>query len=59
MTSSATLASNPGNRETQRMYERWEWSRVGRTPGVEGETLDAFDLYVIALRSAEEASGSR
>ncbi|MEV8637223.1 GNAT family N-acetyltransferase [Streptosporangium sp. NPDC051023] len=55
----ATLATDPGNGEAQRMYERWGWSKVGRTPGVEGETADAFDLYVIALRPTGEASSSR
>ena len=41
------------------MYERWGWSRAGRIPGVEGETSEAFDLYVIALRPMGEASNSR
>ncbi|MFI7538491.1 GNAT family N-acetyltransferase [Streptosporangium sp. NPDC049376] len=52
----ATLATVPDNRETQRMYERWGWSLVGRVPGVEGETSDAFDLYVIALRPGAPTS---
>ncbi|MEV7008791.1 GNAT family N-acetyltransferase [Streptosporangium sp. NPDC051022] len=55
----ATLATDPGNPETQRMYERWGWNRVGLTPGAKGETLNAFDLYVIALRSTGEASSFR
>ncbi|MBB4920501.1 GNAT family N-acetyltransferase [Streptosporangium saharense] len=54
----ATLATVSDNQQAQRMYERWGWKPIGQTPGVEGETSDAFDLYVIALRP-EAASSSR
>ncbi|WP_084265344.1 GNAT family N-acetyltransferase [Actinomadura macra] len=55
----ATLATSPDEHEIQRMYRRWGWRHVGRTPGSEGETEPWFDLYVIALHSVPEDSSSR
>ncbi len=54
----ATLAAAPDEHQIQAMYQRWGWRYVGRTPGNPGETEDWFDLYVIALRPAPEASSS-
>jgi GNAT superfamily N-acetyltransferase len=46
----ATLATDPGEKEVQAMYERWGWRKAGRAPGGARTTHSAFDLYVIDLR---------
>ncbi|MFI0353429.1 GNAT family N-acetyltransferase [Actinomadura sp. 9N407] len=54
----ATLATAPDDRDVQRMYRRWGWRHVGRTPGQPGEAEAAFEIYVIDL-PRDAASSSR